>query len=227
MTKIQYFGLCGVLGIGAFLGSYAAGWKPNAAVAQTRVQNQDYLLIPNSGLRLVTEQGHPVGMIGQRGGNGVFILLDSSGQPSITLNAGAGGKVTVNAESEANLMMNTANNGSGVRLSTSSAASQLSFLRGGQAATAISDAPTGGRLVIGARSNRPAVELSAGTGGGQLNLLNDAGTSFIQLLLNENAGRMQISDPASSTIFTLNGKGSAFIRRGEETIWSVPANKND
>lgn len=223
MTKLQYLGLCGVLAVGSFLGGRSGILGSTAAHAQTRVQNQDYLLVPNGGLRLMTEQGRPVGVIGNRNGNGVLILFDAAGQPSVTIGAGAAGKIALTAESGAALNLSTAGNERTASLTATSSQSQLSLSRPGQAGSTVSDSANGGRLTLMSRAGKPAAEVFAGNGGGQIALNNDGGINLIQMLFFEGYGRFDVKDPSSKSAATVFGTGSAQIKKGDEIVWKAPA----
>jgi len=223
MTKLQYAGLIVVFGTASFFGGWVGNFGPAPAAAQTRVQNQDYLVVPNGGLRLMSEQGRPLGVIGDRNGNGVLILFDAAGQPSVTLSAGPAGRVVLSGETNAAVTLSTPGNERSASMTVAGPIAQLAFLRNGQPGSSIADSPTGGRLSIGSRAARPSAELFAGNGAGQLNINNDAGTNLMQLLISDAAGRLEIKDPATNSAFSVLGRGQASIRRGDEVVWKVPA----
>lgn len=223
MTTSRYLGLFGALFVGSLVGSFLAGHRPNVAQAQTRVQNQDYLLVPAGGLRLVTEQGRPLGVIGNRNGNGALILFDAGGQPSITLSAGPSGRVSLSgADAGANVLIAAAGNSRSINLTATAGQGTIMFTRQTGNGSSIVDDPNGGRLNLVSRNGSRAIELLYNNTGGQLNLGNQAGTTLLQLLVNETGGRIDLKGNPETQSLSLRGKGEVIAQNGENVSWRLP-----
>ncbi len=183
---------------GAALGAYLA-LSPRPAQAQNRTEN--ILLVPTSGLRMIDENGTPVGLMGRTPG-GAFLRLYGPNGPALNLQGGA--------ES----VIEAGGGAGGVRLT-------------GGVQSGILVSGTGGRLNLsaGSQGSRVAVSsaeqeigMEASSAGAKL-AGNGAGGGFA-MALSGAGGYLELKSGAS--IFRAQPDRLEMQNSGS-TIWSAPS----
>lgn len=226
MKPLQYVGVCVFAVLGGAAGSFLV--QPALlAHAQNRIpqqplpQVQETLIVPSDGLRLMSQGGRVLGAFVPQAGGLSLVLLNASGQPGVTITAGAGGVVQVGASSDSSGII--AVNSAGVRASlvTNSTGGALTLgpenrqvkMAGGENAL----------LSIPGRGSSPVLQLKSVSDGGQLQISSRTGRTLIDLITNAEYGRMTLegSRANTSSAAEVNGLGSLQLRKGGKQVWSA------
>ncbi len=228
MDLRQTLATSAILGGACFLGAFLGTHPTTIAHAQVRstpqpkVEYQDWLFVPRSGLRLIDEGGRTLGMIGGDATGTRLVLMDAEGAPSIVLAAGTGGQagLIVSAGSSQLQIRDTA--GGATALGVTSQGAGLS-VRNRSGSTAELMARAESSVTLGTPRTKTAFEARSSDEGGVLNLFSNSGKATIQLTPNKGTGLLQVNDADGAPSFLASGEGKVSLTKDKKVLWQAPA----
>ncbi|MBX3112059.1 MAG: hypothetical protein KF857_08630 [Fimbriimonadaceae bacterium] len=231
---VSNFAKLAVIGVGAFLGGYAANLGPKPALAQIRslpsqgnprVQPTftDTFLVPPQGVRFVNSEGRPVMVLAAQGSQSTLALFDSNGTPSVTIAAGNGGMVNISTATGAQIKASSNNRANVVSLDASGQGTGISLERAGRDSVVLKDdAANGSRLSMANRAGRTALEILFSTNRGTLSMSDDSGQPLATLGFTGTNGTMELKDSKKKTSSQITGEGKVTLTEGDKTLWVAP-----
>lgn len=166
---------------------------------------------------MVNAQNRTLGVITDQGGNGGLVFLDASGKPCVTIAAGPGGYIDLNAASPA-IRVAGANGQEGLTLSATNASATVKLRNG----IALTSAAQGGQLTLATAKGSTALQIDAQTEGGRLTGYDSGKSTQFELKSEGGEGVLSLFKKDSEAGFQAHGTGSAEIKREKETLWKVP-----
>lgn len=228
MNRKQFFLLLGGMCVSAFLGSAFAGraFGPQPAAAQVPppvVENQQ--VVPNAGLRFIDEQGHVLAIIGRQGTGGALTLLNAEGQPSVVIQGGNGGRISVSAmEGGGELRMFGSDGGGGSMVLSSTARGRMISVMGANGAKLfdLNCAQKDSTLMLAEAGGRKGIDLRAGQLGGEFTMLSALQSPVATLRSTDDGGVMTLSAPKVDGLFSALATGSVNYREKGKKVWQFP-----
>ena len=214
---------------GGFLGGLASGVRTVPAqakqVPQLRTENQ--ILVPNNGLRFVTQDSKTIAVLGVQGNNGALALLDSNGVPSVMLAAGPGGTVNIRTVQGGGLLeIASADGRSKARMSAQSAEAIIETNVGGSLLTLRSRA-AGSKLMLPGARNARGIELATGTQGSSIGLFGTSGRAAMTVQSGPTGGLLSLHDAQGATSATVSGVGTFVSVKDGRPVWQAPPKRKD
>lgn len=168
---------------------------------------------------MVNAQNRTLGVITDQGGNGGIVLLNASGKPSVTIAAGPGGFIDLNAVSPA-IRVAGANGQEGVTLSATDSSAMMKLRSG----VTLSSTNLGGLLTLSTQKGGAALQFDSQAEGGRITGFDSGKATQFELKSDGGEGVLSLFKKESEAGFQARGSGSGEIRREKETLWKVPDN---
>lgn len=211
----------GLAVVGGFFGGQLG--RPVAAQAQIpppRSENQ--ILVPVDGLRFVTENQQTVAVLAQQGGNGVFVLLDANGRPSVSFAAGPGGSVAIRSQADGGTLDVSSIDGRSRTRISATASGTMFEAASGTATIMLANRAGTSQFSLPMPNGRPAFEFLASANGGQLDIKSSSGNSALTLAASTGGGLFTVRDGNGTGTATISGAGLFSSIKGGKTVWSAP-----
>ncbi len=191
----------------------------------TRNELVSTLFIPDSGLKFMTKDIMTVGWLGPVGDNMVFTLCDTSGNPSITMTAGPGGKVEINAlPGGAGIAVSSPESGSQAGIFSDRSRAEFFSTAGGSTAQ-LSSGGGGSSLSIFGPAQTPAFKLSGDSSGGSLTMFGDGRMPAVTIDSSAAGGQIEVRDAQGMTKASISGEGRFVTIKDGKVVWQGPSNK--
>ena len=215
---------------GCLIGSYAA-FQVVPAQAQVGTTTpptiQEQLFVPRDGLKMQTEDGRVIGMIGHRMGNGFLVLLDSSGRVGVEISAGPGGSASI-TPIEGGMALLMGGNDPAHRASLQVTGSQAQLELGqGSSSVNLSSGSDAASLRLFHSNDRLGTFLGATREGGRVTSYDGAGNIAFDMVRDRNGNRFIVNGDAGLPAVSLLGSGGVTIMRDGEQIWGAPPARTD
>ncbi|MCH7945968.1 MAG: hypothetical protein IIC73_08165 [Armatimonadetes bacterium] len=214
---------------GGFLGGLASGVRTIPAEAKQipQIRSDNLILVPNNGLRFVTEEGRTIAVLGVQGNNGALALLDSNGMPSVMLAAGPGGTVNIRSVQGGGLLEITSADGrSKARMSAQSAEAIIETNVQGSLLVLRSRA-AGSKLMLPGARNARGIELATGTQGSSISIFGTTGRAALTAKTGPTGGLLTLHDAQGETSATVSGVGTFVSVKDGRTVWQAPPKRED
>ncbi|HXH61905.1 MAG TPA: hypothetical protein VNI20_11175 [Fimbriimonadaceae bacterium] len=186
------------------------------------VRSENYIVVPNEGLRFITDKSKPIAYLGQQGGGTVFVLLDDQGSPSVALASGTGGTVTIRAQQGGGkIEVASEDHNTVARMSVTTGAAQFD----GQVQRSVSTFGSnvgGGTLSISKPDGNSALELKATKQGGFATIFGAMSRSALTLEGGANGGIFNVRDSMGTTTASVVGTGAFSSLKDGKTVWHAP-----
>ena len=209
---------------GGFLGGVFANRQPLPAQAQVPpVRSENQILVPNNGLKFVTEDNRTIAMLGNQRNNGMFVLMSANGQPAVVFTAGTGGSVNISVNSTGSQLQLSSANGTTVT-SLSAFRGEAVILASVQGSVASFRARmNGASLSLPGRNNSRAFELSSGQEGGVLSLFGANQKAGMIFQVGSTGGVLNVNDAQGRPATTMSGAGKFTAMLQGKQVWQAPA----
>lgn len=186
------------------------------------VRSENYIVVPNEGLRFITDKNQPIAFMGQQGGGTVFVLLDGAGQPSVALVSGVGGTVTVRARPGGGLIeIASTDRTTAGRMSVG--AGDVRFEGQVQKVTSFFGANIGGgTLSLTKPDGGTALDLRATPLGGLATIYGALAKSALTLEGGADGGVLNVRDKAGAPSASVSGTGAFASIKDGRTVWHAP-----
>lgn len=194
--------------------------QPGNKVPQN-IRNDNFLLIPDGGLRLVNGQNRTIGAIVDQGGNGGIVFMNSSNRPSVQILAGNAGQVFVDGGNGPSLRMLDPASKELISLNTLQGRPTIKLK---DTLDLVADTD-GGRILIKSPQNTNSLRLDNTSDGGRITGFDRSQATLFSLENKNGEGIFTLKDKEGSPGFQAAGTGTASVTKDKEVIWKVPTDK--
>ncbi len=223
MNKIQFVSLLVVCAVASFAGSAWMNRPATPVQAQTPpVSAENHILIPQSGLRFITEAGQTVGLMRADGGSASLYLLNRNGNPSIALVAGETGEFSVSTKAGGAHMALKGPGGSSIATSVTGTQAEFSVNSSVGGAIGLSATGEGAQVGLMRANDTIGIGLTTTESSSAVSLLSDARRKAAELTAAANGGNLALSGSEGQHAVVATGSGSIGIYDGSERVWGAP-----
>lgn len=209
----------------ALVGGFVGGQMGRPTVAHAQIpppRSENQILVPNDGLRFVTEDLRTVAILGYQGGNGFFALLDSGGRPALTLGAGPGGLVSLRAMPDGGMLEVATHDGRNrTRIAANGSGNTFETLSG-NATMILANRAGAMQFSLPGPSGRAAIDFLTTATGGQMDVRGANGSSAFTVSATTGGGLVTVRDAAGTGNATVSGAGVFSSIKQGKTVWSAP-----
>jgi hypothetical protein len=209
----------------ALVGGFVGGQVGRPTIAQAQVQqqrNENQILVPNDGLRFVTEEGRTVAAMGYQAGNGFFALLDANGRPALTMTAAPGGTVNLRSVADGAIVeVGTPDGRNHMRMSANASGDMLEGVSG-SATLLLANRGGTSQFSMPGPNGRSLIDLATTANGGQLDLRSSSGSSALTASVTTGGGLLTVRDAAGNGNALVSGAGQFSSLKQGKTVWSAP-----
>lgn len=192
--------------------------RPNNQVSGN-IRNDNFIQVPDGGLRFVNSQNRTIAMMLEQGGNGGMVFLSSNNRPSISLMSGNTGQMLLDGGNGPAIRFTDAQGKEAVSLNMNQGKPFLK-LKDSIMMVAESD---GGRIFLKDPQGNNSVRIDTTPDGGRVTGYNKAQATLFMLENKDGEGTVNLLNKDGQTGFRAGGNGTAAVMKDKETIWKVPA----
>lgn len=214
-----------ILAIIAFAGCFSGAWialRPMPVQAQ-QVRADEYLNIPNGGLRMQNSRGRILGVISEQNGSGALTLFADDGTPSIQISAGSGGKVALGVNSGVGGLVIDGASGESIRVLAQNGKSSVS-VGSGKTNVQITGGSENSILIPGA-DGAAQIDLRSTSDGGALKI-NGGGKTLVEVISSAGRGRVNVNGSDAGAV-KIDGSGLFEILQQGRSVFAAPPKTAD
>jgi len=214
-----------ILAMTAFAGCFLGAWmalRPMPVQAQ-QVRADEYLNIPNGGLRMQNSRGRVLGVISDQNGNGALTLFAEDGSPSIQISSGSGGRVALGVNSGVGGLVVDGASGESIKVLAQNGKSSVS-VGSAKASIQITGGSENSILIPGA-DGAAQIDLRSTSDGGTLKI-NGGGKSLIEIMSSAGRGRLNINGSDAGSV-KIDGAGLLEILQQGRSVFAAPPKTAD
>lgn len=223
MSRKRFFVMLSVVFAGCFSGAYFGGMAPaSRAEAQIPpVKIQDVRVVPNEGLTFTSEEGRPLAMFSNAGGNGAITLYDAQGAPSVYLSASPGGAVRLEGQAGGGQLLIGRSGSAQTVMQANEAGARLSMQRANQNTVFDIGGGAAGASMTLAAGTGPKLEVILGSAA-SVKLTARNGQSAFVLNGGSEGSTLSLAAKSGQTGLLLSGEQGIQILKGNQTVWQAP-----